>query len=246
MTDVDELLRQVGPPPALPVDEAALRLAVSTGRTRRRRRGAASGGVFALAVVGAFAAAHPLLAAVPDRLVVADSGPSGDAGPAPQGPEYPAPAPAPGGTVPSSELPRGPGTPPAPAVPVVASDPDAGRLLLAYTSVDGRSCLVLLDPLSSAHQCPRIDPQGVTVFAAGPVLSGTQLTERLTPPVTYGTVPQTATSVLMTGPGGRAEFPVVEGGSAPVNYYLTRYAIEGTTVVAAYDADGDLVAHSVF
>lgn len=248
MTDVDMLLRQAGAPPRLPVDETALRMAVTTGRTRRRLRGGAAAGASVLAVVGMFAVAQPFLVGPErDRVVVADGPRDGRPAPATHGPERPAPEPPPGGMIAIADLPEGRFPPPGPTVPVVAADPGAQRQLAAYTFADGRSCLALREPFGGALNCrPSIDPNGVTVWAAGPVFGGAQTADRLAPPATYGTVPESATSIVITNPGGSEEFAVVDGGPASVNYYLTRHQIDGPTVVAAYNARGELVASSDF
>jgi hypothetical protein len=243
MTDVDERLRQaVTPARELRSDPDLMPRLLRAGRTRRRRKASAAAAVLALGVAFAAYATVPWSGQSSRESIRFASVPV-----------FPSPSPFVGrSAVIERNLPPSSGTVEA---TVVAEDTVTGQTVYRYDG-DGRACLTMEARTvragaagvpregfrkSSHESCWSLSElDGVTFLGFGAVKDAAGKVD--TPPLVYGMVPGSATTVVVEakdGTSSRAQ--AIHSDSYTTNFYFIHVDLTvagGPAAVVAYAADG--------
>jgi hypothetical protein len=235
MTDVDQRLRQaVTPVRELQADPDAIPRLLRAGRTRRRRKASAAAVGLVLGVAVAAYATVPWSGQSSRESILFASVPV-----------FPAPSPFVGRT-PVIERTLGlnsPGMQPSHGTveaTVVAEDTATGQTVYRYDR-DGRACLRMTARMSSSEGCWSLSElDGVTFQGVGPARDAAGKVD--TPPLVYGMVPGTTTTVVVeakNGTSSRAQ--AIHSDSYTTNFYFLHLDLTvagGPAAVVAYAADG--------
>jgi hypothetical protein len=235
MTDVDQRLRRaVTPVREFQADPDALPRLLRAGRTRRRRKASAAAVGLALGVaVGAYATVSWSGQSSRESIRFASV------------PVFPSPSPFVGRTAVIERnlgLNR-PGGPPSSGTveaTVVAEDTVTGQTVYRYDS-NGRACLEMKAPMSSHESCWSLSElDGVTFLGFGAVKDAAGNVD--TPPLVYGMVPGTTTTVLVEAKDGTSSrVQAIHSDGYTTNFYFVHVDLTvagGPAAVVAYAADG--------
>jgi hypothetical protein len=242
MTDVDERLRQaVAPVPEFQADPDAMRRLLRVGRTRRRSKASAAAVGLALGVAAAYATVPWPGQSSSESIRFASV------------PVFPSPSPFVGrSAVIERNVPPSSGTVEA---TVVAEDTVTGQTVYRYDS-DGRACLTMEArtvrvgaagvpregfPKSSHESCSSLSElDGVTFLGFGAVKDAAGKVD--TPPLVYGMVPGSTTTVLVEAKDGTSSrVQAIHSDGYTTNFYFVHFDLTvagGPAAVVAYAADG--------